>query len=386
MIRKRFTISVVVAVLVLSVVGGGAVMTGVLAAGESDGNDSRESATEMAANSTETGALEGNDTDWYAFDVEAGERIWTHLNFSEEDSTVIYENKSAQFDIFGPSGDNVNEGPSDAMGPAYSPSAFTEAFGGAMTQQSGTYYIRVKGQNITDYDLTVGTQRLDEHDPNEQPATATPIESGETLSAVMSGPDVDTYAIDLEKGETLNVTANDVASHLVNTQLLGPNASDATVHRLHNEYVVTDELPETDRFNHTANRTGTYFIRVYPVEYGIGSFDENAPYELSVTSSGADGDDGSSDENKDDSETDDGTTETPEDTESTDENDSTQNDSTETPSDTDETEQSDSGETVDDTGAGDDADTPTEDDQDCEESTSDDECEERGDSSNQSEC
>lgn len=341
MIRKQLTISVIVAVVALSVVGGGAVTTGVLAAEETDDNDSRETATEMAVNNTETGTLEGNDTDWYAFEVEAGERIWTHLNFSAEDSTVLYENKSARFDIFGPSGDNVNEGPSDAMGPAYSPSAFTEAFGGVMAQQSGTYYIRVKGQNISDYDLTVETQRLDQYDPNEQPATAPSIESDETISAVMSGPDVDTYAIDLEEGETINVTASD-SSYLVNTQLLGPNASDATVHRHHNEYVVTDEPSWSTQFNHTANASGTYFVRVYPYEEGIFSYDVESPYELSVTISGDEDDESPA---EDDPETDDGTTETPDEEDSTDEDDSRGDDYTETP---DDTEQPDSDESMDD--------------------------------------
>ncbi|UPM43511.1 pre-peptidase C-terminal domain-containing protein [Halocatena salina] len=328
--------------------------TGVLAADEGDNDDSRETATEMAPNSTETGALESNDTDWYAFDVEAGERIWVHLDLGENDTTLD-QNTSARLDIFGPSGENVNDYPHDGMGPAYRPTAGApmQAAGGTIAEQSGTYYVRAKGTNITDYDLTVETQRLDEHDPNERPATATSIESGETVSAVMSGPDLDTYAIDLEKGETINVTANHSDSVLVNAQLLHPNASDESPDRFVNDHVV--EWDYSDSFTHTANTSGTYFVWISPEEEGIGSFDEEAPYDLSVSVS----EDDSTDEN--DSETDDGPTETPEDDDSTestpdeteqsdsddsaDEGDSTDDSTESTP---DETDQSDSDESVDD--------------------------------------
>ncbi|UPM44831.1 pre-peptidase C-terminal domain-containing protein [Halocatena salina] len=335
--------------MVLSVGGGGAVTTGVLAE-ESDDGDSRETAMGMAANSTETGALDSDDVDWYAFDVEAGERIWVHLKLGSNDS-IINENKSARFDIFGPSGDEVNEYPSDVMGPVYRPNAGAtmQALGGTMAQQSGTYYVRVKGENITQYDLTVETQRLDQYDPNEQPASATPIESGETISAVMSGPDRDTYAIDLDKGETISVTAS------MNAQLLGPNASDATITGHHNEYVVTDKPPWATQLNHTANASGTYFIHTYPYEEGIGSYNMEDPYELSVSVSG---DNDNESPNEDDSVTDDGPTETPDETEQTDSDESvddgdiTVDDTTDESSmNTDGTDQSDFEETIDDTDA-----------------------------------
>ncbi|MFC6964396.1 hypothetical protein [Halocatena marina] len=160
-----------------------------------------------------------------------------------------------------------------------------QALGGTVVELSGTYYVRVKGTNITEYDLTVETQRPDQYDPNEQPATATSIESGKTISAVVSGSDQDTYAVDLDKGETISVMTSDVGSNLVNTRLLGPNAS------------------------------GAYFIHVYPYEDGIGLYDMDDRYELSITISGADDDEPS---NEDDSEIDDGPTETPDEKESTD--------------------------------------------------------------------
>lgn len=372
--------------MVLSVVGGGAVTTGVLAAEEMDDNDSRSSATEMAANTTETGTLEGNDTDWYAFEVEAGERIYSNLTITTENEENLH------FDIVAPNGKKAMESPAEALRPGYTTQRIAigpSAYGGDIAEQSGTYYVQVSpaGDTVgesTSYELTVETQRLDQYDPNEQPASATPIESGETISAVMSGSDQDTYAIDLEEDQSINVTTENGHSALVNTQLLGPNASDGTSHSSLNEHVVAGNY--SDPFTYTANTSGTYFIYIAPIDELINTYDEEAPYELSVTVTGAD-DDESPDE--DDSETDDGTTETPDEEDSTDED-----DSTETP---DETEQSDSEETVDDAGddagADDasedaDADTPTEtDDSNCEESTvSEDECEEHDDSIEQPEC
>lgn len=337
--RKRVTTGIVIAVLIVSVVGVGMVTTGALAE-ESDNDDSRETATEMPTNSTETGALGADDVDWYAFDVEAGERIWVHLQLGLNDGT-LKPNKSAHFDIIGPSGDEVNSYPDDMMGPAYSPNAgnTVEAIGGTMATESGTHYVRVEGTNITDYNLTVETQRLDEHDPNEQPATATPIESNETISAVMSGPDEDVYAIDLDKGETINVTTDTRSTTLVNAQVLAPNASDTIPRGFLNKYVVAWNY--SNSFTHTANESGTYFVRITTEEASIGSFDEETSYELSATVAGADDDES---QNNTDSETDDGTTETPDEDDSANEDDSARDD-TETPT---ETEQPDADESTDD--------------------------------------
>ncbi|WP_221621688.1 PPC domain-containing protein, partial [Halocatena pleomorpha] len=283
-------------VLVLSVVGAGAVTTGVLAAEETDDNDSRSSATEMAANSTETGTVEANDTDWYAFDVEAGDRIHVDLTMTTDNKENLH------FDIIGPNGEEAEAYPNDALGPAYTTNRLVSgpsALGGDIAEQSGTYYVQVRsaGDTIgepTDYELTVETQTLDQYDPNEQPASAASAESGETISAVMSGSDDDVYALDLEKGETVNLTTNHSNSVLVNTQLLGPNASDVTLHGFLSEHVVAWDY--SDSFTYTANTSGTYFIRVTAHEEGIGSFDKEAPYELTATVSGAD--DGDNDDSR----------------------------------------------------------------------------------------
>lgn len=215
-----------------------------------------------------------------------------------------------------------------------------------MAEQSGTHYVRVGGTNISEYDLTIETQRLDEHDPNEHPATAAPIESGETLSAVMSGPDEDVYTIDLEEDETVNVTTDTRGTTLVNTQLLGPNTSDTIPPGLLNEHVVAWNY--SNSFTHTANESGPYFIRITTDEAAIGSFDDEETYELSVTVPGTDDDESTA---EDGSEIDDGTTETLGEGASSDEDDDpTGADTTE--SDTVDTDQSDSEESVDGTGDG----------------------------------
>lgn len=254
MTRKQLTINIVTTVLVVPVVGSGAVTMSAFAAEKADNNDSRETATEMATNSTETGTLETDDVDWYAFEVSVGERIDAGIDLGSDDTTLP-TNMSAEFDLYGPSGEEVSVYPNDMLGAAYrpNPGSPSQAWGGLVAEQSGTYYVRVTGKNISDYNVSVSTKRLDQYDPNEQPSSATQI------------------------------------------------AED--------------------------------------------------PYELSVTGSGADGTDGSSDEYQNDSGASDGTATTPDDTGSTDENASTG------APDTDGTEQSDSEETGDD--AESDADTAT---------------------------
>lgn len=365
MTRKQLTINIIIAVLVVSVVGGGAVTMSALAAEGTDDNDSRESATEMATNSTETGALGADDVDWYAFEVSVGEQINAGIDLGSDDTTLS-TNTSAEFDLYGPSGEEVSVYPNDMMGAAYrpNPGSPSQAWGGLVAEQSGTYYVRVTGKNISDYNVSVSTKRLDQYDPNEQPSSATQIESGDTVSAVMSGQDVDTYAIDLDKGETINASAQADSTGLVNIQLVSPATPDTTDARYNREHDVLNESYDNQQFNYTASESGTYFIRVYPFENGIGSFGAEVPYELSVTGSGADGTDGSSDENQNDSGASDGTATTPDDTDSTDGTAETpgdtratdENASTGAP-DTDGTEQSDSEETGDD--AESDADTDT---------------------------
>ncbi len=349
----------VVAVLVVSIAGAGAVATGVLAAEEPD-NDSRETATDMAANSTETGTLGSDNVDWYAFDVSAGEQINAELDLGSDDTTLPV-NRSAEFALYGPSGEEVSVYPNDGMGAAYrpNPGSPATAWGGLVAEQSGTYYARVTGENISDYNLTVETRRLDRHDPNEQPSSATQIEANDTVSAVMSGSDVDTYAIDLDKGETINASAQTDSTGLVNIQLVSPETPDITYAGYSDEYDVAGGYAANKQITYTANESGTYFVRVYPFENGIGSFGQKAPYSLTVTSDRADSDEEST--NDGGSGTDDGTTGTPDEEVTSDEdNGSTGNDATETPNTTD-TEQSDSGGSVDDADDGASTDTQADD-------------------------
>ncbi|WP_330631525.1 hypothetical protein [Halocatena halophila] len=290
MIRKRLSATVLLTILLISVVGIG--LSSVAIAGDryanqtlsNDDDSDRADATALGADGTATDALTANDTDWYEFDASSGERIRASLELGPNDST-IHPGTDARIDLFNSAGEKINVYPNDGMGSDYrpSPGSSSVAYGGAMATESATYFVRVSGTNVSDYDISVSTDRLDQYDPNEQPSSATHVAAGETVSATMSGQDVDTYAIQLDKGETIAASAETDSTGLVNIQLTGPDTPDTTFAGYHGEHDVSNESPQTKTFTHTAAQSGTYYVRVYPTENGIGSFWKSAAYSLSVT-------------------------------------------------------------------------------------------------------
>ncbi|WP_248903714.1 hypothetical protein [Halocatena marina] len=303
MIGKRISVGLLAALLVVSAIGAG-LPSSVLAVSSSDDNDSRATATAIDVGTAANGTIEQSDVDWHAVEVESGKSIFATLTITTENA------ENLRFDLFNSDGEKIGEYPNDMLGPAYSTKrlvAGDSAFGGDVAEQSGTYYVRVQaaGETVgepTDYELTVETDELDGNDPNEQPNTATQIEADETIAGVLSGSDRDTYAVDLEKGETITVSADyEDSDFLPYTYLVGPNASDATLDPYHDrEYSVAREQAGGEhKFTYTATTTGTHFLRVNP--YGdsstIGSFNEKASYEISVDVSGEDDDSASDGDN-----------------------------------------------------------------------------------------
>jgi hypothetical protein len=314
MIKNQLKAGLLTTLLVVSIVAGaGALSSGVLAADGSndgpDGNNNRANATMMDADSTASGTIESGDVDWYAVEVEAGQGIYGELTIT----TANDEN--LRFDIFTPDGEKIGEYPNDALGPAYQTKrlvAGNSTSGGDVAEQSGTYYVRVKGADegvseATSYDLTVTTVSIDAYDPNEQPAMATSVDiASENVSGALTGYDRDTYAIDLQKGETVTIDYERSNGFTLYAYLAGPNASDAMLDPYYKgKYAVASkQVGGPNEFNYTANKSGTYYIRVVPYVEGstIGTFDEKVSYEMSVSVSGDDEDSTSdSDRDSDDS-------------------------------------------------------------------------------------
>lgn len=298
MIRNRITVGLLAALLVVSAVGAGGLVPSVLAADDSDDNDSRANATVIDVGSTTNKTIVQGDTDWYAVDIESGKSILAELTITTENEEDL------RFELFNPDGERIGESPYDMMVPGYVTDRVAwgdSAIGGDVTEQSGTYYVRVQSveENLsepTNYELTVEAEELDQHDPNEEPATATQIEANDTISGALTGTDRDTYAIDLEKGETITVTTEYVANEFTPyTYLVGPNASNVTLDPyIDREYALASEpIGWENEFTYTANTSGTHFLRVNPyIETStIKSFEYTSSYNVSVDVSGADVDD-----------------------------------------------------------------------------------------------
>lgn len=270
---------------------------------DTDGDDSRTNATMIDVGETVNSTLAvENDSDWYAVDLEKGQGFIAQL---------IHENREdpgaeLTFDLYAPGGERIGEYPFDAPLNAYSTSPGSNiAYGGDVVEQSGTYYIRVQGIEGANYSLTTDTVALDEYDPNEQPAQATTIESGDTTSAKLTGYDRDVYAIDVQKGDT--VTIDFTQSDGFTTALY---VADPTVPSpMHEDYTFEENVSvaEIDPFSDspatfTANRTGTYYIKVVPYfeSSTASTFFQNVTYEMSVSVSDPSGDeDGKADDTDD---------------------------------------------------------------------------------------
>ncbi len=299
MIGKRLVVWMVSALLVVSVIGASGVPASVLATDGSDGNDSRTTATAIDVGKTATGTIEPDDVDWHAVEVESGKSIFANLTLTTENEEDL------KFELYNPDGERIGEGPADLMVPGYHTMRMVTggtATGGDIAELSGTYYVRVQpvGNEFsepTDYELAVETTELDGNDPNEQPNTATQIDQDATIAGVLSGSDRDTYAIDLEKGETITVSAEYDGRFSPYTYLVGPNASDVMLDSYSDtDYAIARQTIGGDHeFTYTAMTTGTHFLRVNPnIESStINTFNEKASYEVSVNVSGSTEDDNS---------------------------------------------------------------------------------------------
>ncbi|MFC6960642.1 hypothetical protein ACFQL7_19915 [Halocatena marina] len=109
MIGKRMTVGLLAALLVVSAVGAGGFPASVLAAGSSDDNDSRATATAIDVGQTETGTIEQGDVDWHAVEVESGKSIFANLTLTTENEEDL------EFELYNPDGERIGEGPADLM-------------------------------------------------------------------------------------------------------------------------------------------------------------------------------------------------------------------------------------------------------------------------------
>jgi cell division septation protein DedD len=226
--------------------------------------------------------------DWYAVKIEKGQGFTVSLEHTNR------ENPTAEmsFKIHNPDGEKIGEAPFNRSLRAYQTSpAAASAYGGDVARRSGTYYIAVDGKKGANYSLTVNTVTLDNHDPNERPAFATPIKVGSTISGTLAGYDRDVYAIDLQKGESVTVEYNSTGSIKPALWAAGPGVakkSGSPRDYSFGKYTIASARSDvgTD-LTFTANRTGTYYLKVVPYfeRSTAATFSERATYRMTVHSS-----------------------------------------------------------------------------------------------------
>lgn len=194
--------------------------------------------------------------------------------------------KSLSFSISDPDGTEVGAVPADSRGAYSTTPGTTTAVGGVVADQTGTYSITVTGAPNANYSLSVETDQLDEHDPNEQPGTATAIQGNTTTSGVLAGYDRDVYAVDLQSGQTITVSSTGSGGFASALWAAGPN----TTAQPHNSQYsfgadsITGASVGTN-LTFTANRTGTYYIKIvpHPSASSASTFFKSVSYKMTTT-------------------------------------------------------------------------------------------------------
>lgn len=229
----------------------------------------------------------GENTNNYAVDLEKGEGFVVSLNHTNRKDP----SEQLSFEVYGPNGNEIGERPFDRPLHAYRTSpAATSAYGGDVVEKSGTYYINVTGPPGAAYSMTVDTVELDDNDPNEQPGSASAIESGDTVSGVLTGYDRDVYALDLQKGNTVTVKYNSSGGFPLAFWAAGPSAkseSHGSKDYSFGKHTIAGS-PTGDNLTFTANRNGTYYIKAVPYsEHSTGgTFFRTTAYKMRVSGDG----------------------------------------------------------------------------------------------------
>ena len=218
--------------------------------------------TRIDVGETVNGTLSSDESDWYAFEADAGEAILPTLNL-----VGPLENRAVQFAIVGPGGTTIGAYPADGMhGNDYEagtewPAVGRQATGAATAEEDGTYYVRVfPGSTNAEftpgaYDLTVETRELDPFDPNQRPETATRLTPNATVNGTSAAYDPDWFSFEAEAGDRLTVTGR--AEYPVDLWLLGPDGTPlGHISSYGRNGTVTVTAPQTGRYYVQARQDG----------------------------------------------------------------------------------------------------------------------------------
>lgn len=288
-VRKSLT------VLLIIVVAASVVTIGSVAQTDSENtmpNDAEESddwmsnATYIQYGDEVSGTLSSpTDVDYYAVNASAGDGVITQLRLKN-----IFEGSAIRVDIIDPNGSvsteisaDLIDGPDNIAGERRPTGPVDEAKAGDVMETNGTYYIRVqeadeisgdpdKGAQTNEsdeyqYSLTASKQDLDEYDPNEDSTTATTINLNQTRSALLTGYDTDTYALNVTADEEYTIETSTINNPEVQKQVtVFENASLATDDPdawMQKNSVASVEITSSGKVvTFTAETNGTYYVQV----------------------------------------------------------------------------------------------------------------------------
>lgn len=252
--------------------------------------DTPTNATQIDIGETVNGTIVSDETDWYAFEVEAGEAILPTLNL-----VGPMGDRTIEFSIIDPDGNRIGAYPADlGHGNDYEagsewPAVGRQAVGAATAEEDGTYYVSVftgstNAQLVPGaYNLTVETRELDSFDPNQRRETATPLGPNGTVHGSAAAYDEDWFSFEADAGERIDVVVN--FSHPLALSLYGPDRGLLGQTRYRGEQTVTA----------TANRTGRHYIQVHqtninPQLLAVGSFNLTVRMSADGATTDSDGD------------------------------------------------------------------------------------------------
>lgn len=217
-----------------------------------ENNDDLEAAAPIESGEHENLTVSNGDRDFYAVQADAGDQIVA--------SSQIY---SADADLH-----VWVHGPDDER---FASSAETEwRPAGTVAEEAGTYYVVVTSNDdepVT-YDLRVGVGQGDQFDPNEADDQIPVLEPG-TYSdlQLVSGPDVDSYDVELQQGDNLQVgtttASGDSPAEIFLTNEDGDPLDNST----------TGPYSDDHGLTYTADESGTYTVNVLSEDGSATTYD-----------------------------------------------------------------------------------------------------------------
>lgn len=295
-------------------------------------NDERDDAAPLEPGTARSGVVAAGDVDRFAVSVAAGETLDATLSLADARSLGYVGSNDVDLDIYDPVGKEVGENPED-VATNNAPADQTSRFDGrfevtqrTVTEESGTYYVRVTGVDttgFTSYDLTTAVSSANDgdgsdgangsddddgrnengSDDGERPSgdegatglgNATAVDSPSAIGngRIDADGNVDTYAFEMREGSQVELM-----------QGIGGGAYPVTV--LDENGAVLGRIGDQETYNGeedllrvNASYTGTYYLTIdgapgdrYSILGSVTEPDANEPNDgrETATAIGADG-------------------------------------------------------------------------------------------------